>query len=64
MEKLSTPHSILYGFGLIALAILFNPLVDKIVTPAEANTNNIHRLQSQYFPAFLEAFKNMKSCKG
>lgn len=63
MKKLSTPHSILYGFGLIALAILFNPIIDKFVTPAEANTNNIHRLQSQYFPAFLNALNNMKSCK-
>jgi len=43
MKNLTTPQAILYGLGLIALAIASVPYSSKIVKPAYAN-NGVHKI--------------------
>ena len=43
MKNLTTPQAILFGFGLVALAISTIPYSSKIVTPALAS-NGVHKV--------------------
>ena len=43
MKNLTTPQAILFGLGLIALAIASVPYSSKIVKPAFAN-NEVHKI--------------------
>ncbi len=44
MKNLTTPQAILFGFGLVALAIASVPYSSKIVTPALAS-NGVQKVQ-------------------
>ena len=44
MKNLTTPQSILCGFGLVALAIASIPYSSQIVKPANANANGVQRV--------------------
>ena len=43
MKNLTTPQSILYGFGLVALAIASVPYSSQIIKPAFANSG-VHKI--------------------
>ena len=43
MKNLTTPQAILFGFGLVALAIASIPYSSKVVTPARAS-NGVHKI--------------------
>ena len=43
MKNLTTPQAILYGLGLIALAIASVPYSSKIIKPAYAS-NGVHKI--------------------
>ena len=43
MKNLTTPQAILYGFGLVALAIASIPYSSQIIKPAYAS-NEVHRI--------------------
>ena len=43
MKNLTTPQAILFGFGLVALAIASVPYSSKVVTPALAS-NGVHKI--------------------
>ena len=43
MKNLTTPQAILFGFGLVALAIASIPYSSQIVTPAFAS-NGVHKI--------------------
>ena len=43
MKNLTTPQSILYGFGLVALAIASVPYSSQIIKPAYASTG-VHKI--------------------
>ena len=43
MKNLTTPHAILLGFGLVALAIASVPYSSKIVSPAFAS-NGVNKI--------------------
>ena len=43
MKNLTTPQAILFGFGLVALAIASIPYSSQVVTPALAS-NGVHKM--------------------
>jgi len=43
MKNLTTPQAILFGFGLVALAIVSLPFSSQVVTPALAS-NGVHKI--------------------
>ena len=43
MKKMTTPQAILFGFGLVALAIASVPYSSKIIKPAYAS-NGVHKI--------------------
>lgn len=43
MKKMTTPQAILFGFGLVALAIASLPHSSKIIKPAHA-FNHVHKI--------------------
>ena len=43
MKNLTTPQAILFGFGLVALAIASIPYSSQVVTPALAS-NGVHKI--------------------
>ena len=43
MKNLTTPQAILFGFGLVALAIASVPYSSQVVTPALASTG-VHKI--------------------
>jgi len=43
MKNLTTPQAILFGFGLVALAIASVPYSSQVVTPALAS-NGVHKI--------------------
>ena len=44
MKNLTTPQAILFGFGLVALAIASIPYSSQVVTPALANSHGVHKI--------------------
>ena len=44
MKNLTTPQSILFGFGLVALAIASIPYSSKVVSPALASSHGVHKI--------------------
>ena len=43
MKNLTTPQAILFGFGLVALAIASIPYSSQVITPAFAS-NSVHKI--------------------
>ena len=43
MKNLTTPQAILFGFGLVALAIASIPYSSQVITPAFAS-NGVHKI--------------------
>ena len=43
MKNLTTPKAILFGFGLVALAIASIPYSSQVITPAFAS-NGVHKI--------------------
>ena len=58
MKNLTTPQAILFGFGLVAVAVASIPHSSQVITPAFAN-NSVHRLQ--YAMKLVEMFKCFES---
>ena len=44
MKNLTTPQAILFGFGLVALAIASVPYSSQVVTPALAVSHGVHKI--------------------
>ena len=44
MKNLTTPKAILFGLGLIALAIASVPYSSQIIKPAFAHTGGVHKI--------------------
>ena len=44
MKNLTTPQAILFGFGLVALAIASIPYSSQVVTPALASSHGVHKI--------------------
>ena len=44
MKNLTTPQAILFGFGLVALAIASIPYSSQIVTPAFASRDGVNKI--------------------
>ena len=44
MKNLTTPQAILFGFGLVALAIASIPYPSQVVTPALASSHGVHKI--------------------
>ena len=44
MKNLTTPQAILFGFGLVALAIASIPYSSQVVTPALAGSHGVHKI--------------------
>ena len=44
MKNLTTPQAILFGFGLVAIAIASIPYSSQVVTPAFASSHGVHKI--------------------
>ena len=44
MKNLTIPQAIVFGFGLVALAIASIPYSSQVVTPALASSHGVHKI--------------------
>ena len=44
MKNLTIPQAIVFGFGLVALAIASIPYSSQVVTPATASSHGVHKI--------------------